>query len=171
MKRIAFPLVSALALFTLLAVQNALLLTTASLRMLADRRALHIPHLFALVFLPALMYAAAVLFDLDFNAVSIATGGFCTAVFFASTFCLAAAFLPRSAATSPAVCTAPSPFSGREQEVVALVVQGKTTQETADELCISVSTVKTHLQHIYEKAGVRNRTELAQFVQNHSIDG
>ena len=47
-------------------------------------------------------------------------------------------------------------------EVDALILQGLTTQETADVLFISVATVKTHLQHIYEKTGVRNRAELAR---------
>ena len=42
-------------------------------------------------------------------------------------------------------------LSKREQEVAVLLLQGKTTQETADALFVSLSTVKTHIQHIYEK--------------------
>ena len=60
-------------------------------------------------------------------------------------------------------------FSDRECDVIRTIVLGKTVNETADKLCISASTVKTHLQHIYEKAGVRNRTELVNFIQNHPI--
>ncbi|MBQ9538030.1 MAG: helix-turn-helix transcriptional regulator [Treponema sp.] len=58
-------------------------------------------------------------------------------------------------------------LSKREQEVAVLLLQGKTTQETADALFVSLSTVKTHIQHIYEKTGVRNRAELARLTQNH----
>ena len=45
----------------------------------------------------------------------------------------------------------PDIFSKREKEVASLLLQGKTTQETADSLFISPATVKTHIQHIYEK--------------------
>ena len=76
---------------------------------------------------------------------------------------------PRSSAGSASAADGKTTrFTRREQEVIALVLQGKTTQETADALFVSAATVKTHLQHIYEKAGVRNRASLARFMQQHT---
>jgi|WetSurMetagenome_2_1015567.scaffolds.fasta_scaffold101612_1 DNA-binding CsgD family transcriptional regulator len=53
-------------------------------------------------------------------------------------------------------------ITGREIEIIALVCRGKTNREIADELCISPQTVKDHNYHIFRKAGVKNRTQLAR---------
>ncbi|MBB1245257.1 response regulator transcription factor [Streptomyces durbertensis] len=55
----------------------------------------------------------------------------------------------------------PAPLSERELEVVRLVAQGRTNQEIAAELHISLSTVKTHLTSVQLKLEVRNRVEIA----------
>jgi len=52
-------------------------------------------------------------------------------------------------------------LSAREVEVLALVAEGATNAEIASSLFISESTVKAHLQHVYEKLGVRTRTQAA----------
>ena len=52
-------------------------------------------------------------------------------------------------------------FTARELEVLRELVGGKTDAEIAQKLCISVITVKQHVQKIREKTGFRNRTELA----------
>ena len=52
-------------------------------------------------------------------------------------------------------------FSERELEVLRLVVAGETDASIAEKLCISVATVKTHVQHMKNRTGFRNRTELA----------
>jgi DNA-binding CsgD family transcriptional regulator len=46
----------------------------------------------------------------------------------------------------------------REEEVLALVAQGKTNAEIAAALWVSPSTIRKHLEHIYEKLEVSNRT-------------
>ncbi len=51
------------------------------------------------------------------------------------------------------------PLSDRELEVLKLMSEGLTNPEIADHLIISLSTVKTHLVHIFNKLGVRNRAE------------
>lgn len=51
-------------------------------------------------------------------------------------------------------------FSQREQEVVVLVLQGKSNQEIALLLGISVRTVEFHLGNIYAKAQVNSRVAL-----------
>lgn len=48
----------------------------------------------------------------------------------------------------------------REREVLALVLEGKTNKEIAEALFISIHTVKTHLQNIFKKMNVTNRTSL-----------
>lgn len=49
-------------------------------------------------------------------------------------------------------------LSERELEVLVLVAKGYKNNEIAKQLYISKATVKTHLQHVYAKLGVRNRT-------------
>jgi DNA-binding CsgD family transcriptional regulator len=45
----------------------------------------------------------------------------------------------------------------REREVLGLVAQGLTNREVARRLFVSSATVRTHLEHAYEKLGVRTR--------------
>lgn len=51
-------------------------------------------------------------------------------------------------------------LSSRETEVVVLVLRGRRNLEICDELCISLSTVKTHLSRIFRKLGVTSRSGL-----------
>jgi ATP/maltotriose-dependent transcriptional regulator MalT len=51
------------------------------------------------------------------------------------------------------------PLSAREQEVLGLLVAGHTNQEIAQELVVTVETVKSHVGHILGKLGVTNRTQ------------
>ncbi len=50
------------------------------------------------------------------------------------------------------------PLSDREVEVLRMVAAGKTNQEIASELFLAVGTVKRHLNNIFGKLGVQNRT-------------
>lgn len=45
----------------------------------------------------------------------------------------------------------------REQQIVQLLLQGLTNKQIAQQLGITEDTVKKHLQHIYDKLGVRRR--------------
>ena len=51
------------------------------------------------------------------------------------------------------------PLSERELEVLALVASGKSNVEIASSLFVSLSTVKTHINNLYRKLGVRSRTQ------------
>jgi DNA-binding NarL/FixJ family response regulator len=51
----------------------------------------------------------------------------------------------------------PAGLTKRELEVLLALVLGQSNQEIADNLVISVKTVGHHVQHVYEKAGVRSR--------------
>lgn len=54
----------------------------------------------------------------------------------------------------------------REKEVLAQLVEGKTNQQIAETLFISVTTVKTHLAHLQEKTGTQNRFALARWASS-----
>jgi DNA-binding NarL/FixJ family response regulator len=53
-----------------------------------------------------------------------------------------------------------------EMEIARLVIQGKYDAEIARDLNISVGTVETHLDHMYEKLKVRSRVELARTIRD-----
>jgi DNA-binding NarL/FixJ family response regulator len=56
-----------------------------------------------------------------------------------------------------------APLTEREEGVLLTVARGRTNSEIADELHISLSTVKTHLTALMNKLGARNRVELAMW--------
>jgi len=49
-------------------------------------------------------------------------------------------------------------LSGRELEILGLIANGRTNQEIADALFVSINTVKTHVGNIFVKLEVSNRT-------------
>ena len=51
----------------------------------------------------------------------------------------------------------PAQLTARERDVLELVAQGLTNREVARRLFISPGTVRKHLEHVYEKLGVRTR--------------
>jgi DNA-binding NarL/FixJ family response regulator len=51
----------------------------------------------------------------------------------------------------------PEKLSQRELEVLRLLADGATNREAAARLFVSEATIKTHLLHVYEKLGVRDR--------------
>jgi LuxR family maltose regulon positive regulatory protein len=51
------------------------------------------------------------------------------------------------------------PLTGREREVLSLIVAGLTNREIAERLVIALSTVKTHVNNLYGKLGVSRRTQ------------
>jgi DNA-binding NarL/FixJ family response regulator len=55
------------------------------------------------------------------------------------------------------------PLTGREEEVLLTIARGRTNAEIADELHISMSTVKTHIASLMTKLGARNRVEVAMW--------
>ncbi|WKB55196.1 response regulator transcription factor [Eleftheria terrae] len=56
-------------------------------------------------------------------------------------------------------------LTGREREVLALIVKGRLNKQTAAELDISEITVKVHRRHIMEKMGAGSLAELVRMVE------
>lgn len=57
----------------------------------------------------------------------------------------------------------------REMEVLLLVARGKTNQEIADELFISLKTVKVHVSNILSKLEVQDRTQAVIYAFQHNL--
>lgn len=57
-------------------------------------------------------------------------------------------------------------LSSREIEIAELLLKNQTNKQIAKELFIATSTVATHIQHIYEKFGVKSRSEWIQAVMS-----
>lgn len=57
----------------------------------------------------------------------------------------------------------------REQEVAALISQGRTNREIAGELVITEGTVANHVQHILNKLGLHSRAQIAVWAVEHGI--
>jgi DNA-binding CsgD family transcriptional regulator len=54
----------------------------------------------------------------------------------------------------------PNELSPQETTIARLAQNGRTNQEIADQLYLSIKTVETHLGHIYQKLGIRSRWQL-----------
>ncbi|MFI6502200.1 response regulator [Nonomuraea typhae] len=76
-----------------------------------------------------------------------------------------ARLLTAFARTGPAVPPANpiEALTDREEQILATVARGRTNSEIADELHISLSTVKTHIASLMAKLGARNRVEIAMW--------
>lgn len=60
-------------------------------------------------------------------------------------------------------------LTNRENEVVQLIAKGYTNQDMADELFITLKTVKTHVSNILSKLEVEDRTQVAIYAFRHDI--
>jgi len=63
----------------------------------------------------------------------------------------------------------PGGLTKREVEVLRLIASGRSNQEIADELVISLNTVIRHVSNIFGKTGVANRAEAATYASRHGL--
>lgn len=60
-------------------------------------------------------------------------------------------------------------LTNREQEILLLIAQGNSNQEIADQLFITLKTVKTHVSNILAKLNVEDRTQAAIYAFKHHL--
>jgi len=58
-------------------------------------------------------------------------------------------------------------ISKREQEIIVLMLKGKSNRDIEKELFISLHTVKNHIYNIYQKLGVKNRLQINNLIRNY----
>ncbi len=77
--------------------------------------------------------------------------------------------LPRPPAAAPPEEPPHRPLTGREVEVLRLLADGTGTEEIADSLFISVTTVRNHVQNILRKLEVHSKLEAVSFALHHRL--
>jgi len=65
----------------------------------------------------------------------------------------------------------PDGLTPREGEVLTFIAQGLSNQEIAAQLVLSQATVKTHVNHLLAKTGMRDRAQLVSYAFRHGIAG
>jgi DNA-binding NarL/FixJ family response regulator len=63
----------------------------------------------------------------------------------------------------------PAGLTERELEVLLVLVRGRSNREIAEDLGISAKTVGHHVQHVYEKTGVRSRVAATLWAFAHDL--
>ena len=70
--------------------------------------------------------------------------------------------------TAPSVVAMPfDELTQRERDIVELIAQGLSNAEIAERLLVSTATVKTHVNHVFAKTGVRDRAQLVSRALRH----
>jgi pimeloyl-ACP methyl ester carboxylesterase/DNA-binding CsgD family transcriptional regulator len=60
-------------------------------------------------------------------------------------------------------------LSSREIEVLRLLAAGRSNQQIADDLVISLNTVRRHVSNLFDKIGVANRAQAAVYAKDHGL--
>ena len=72
--------------------------------------------------------------------------------------------------SAPSAAPRTAHLTPREQQVLRSVLEGLTNKEIAHQIGVSLSSVKATLQHLFEKAGVRTRSQLVRIALERSLE-
>jgi DNA-binding NarL/FixJ family response regulator len=75
-----------------------------------------------------------------------------------------------TAAPAAAAGAAPDGLTPREVEVLQLIAAGLSNVEIARRLTVSEATVKTHINHLFAKANLRDRAQAVAYAYHHGLD-
>jgi DNA-binding NarL/FixJ family response regulator len=76
---------------------------------------------------------------------------------------------PADSAAAAAEPELPDDLTPREAEVLALIAAGLTNAEIAERLVVSPTTVKSHINHLFAKAGLRDRAQAVNYAYRTGI--
>jgi DNA-binding NarL/FixJ family response regulator len=63
----------------------------------------------------------------------------------------------------------PDGLTTREGEVLSLIAHGMSNTEIANQLMVSETTVKSHINHLFAKTGVRDRAQAVTYAYQHGL--